>query len=87
VSVVIYRRRPADGAIEVVGRIAVLEPGQPAVVLPSDDRAARSLESLVAGGVPGHDGRRLYLSDGPAFLVALPDAIRGSRLWAEREPG
>ena len=85
-SVAICRRRPKDGEIEVLGRVVVLAQGTPAVIMGRDERAASSLETLLSPGITGPDGRRLFLADGSAFLAALPDALRGSRLWAEREP-
>lgn len=82
----IRRRRPEDGGIEVLGRVVAAEAkgGGPARVEPADDEAGALIAALLAPGVVGPDGRRLVLADGLAFVAALPDAIRGSRFWAER---
>lgn len=79
----IRERRPEDGAIEPLGRVFVPKPGGPAVAAPVDPRFEVYLASLVAPGIIGPGGRRLFLADGEAFVAALPEAMRGSRLWAE----
>jgi hypothetical protein len=87
--VAILERRPEDGAVEPLARVFVPTAGGPAIAVAADEHYATYVEGLLASGVIGPAGRRLFLSDGEAFLEALPDAMRGSRLWAEtlREGG
>ncbi len=84
--VVILERRPEDGAIELLARVFVPEPGAAAIAVAADPQFVAYVASLVAPGVTGPGGRRLFLGDGEAFVAALPDAMRGSRLWAEPVP-
>jgi len=81
--VAILERRPEDGAVEPLARVFVPEPGGPAIAVASHPQFDAYVASLVSGGVVGPDGHRLFLADGEAFVAALPDAMRGSRLWAE----
>ena len=82
----IRSRRPEDGSIELIGSVSVPEAGGPAVAVGVDTKAQAYLEHLLVAGVPGADGQMLSGADGERFVAALPDALRGSRLWAIRVP-
>ena len=82
-SAVILERRPEDGGIDVLARVAAAGPGMGAVALATDARYQGYVDTLLGNGITGPDGTRLFLRDGDAFVNALPDAMRGSRLWAE----
>jgi hypothetical protein len=77
------RRRPEDGEIERLARVYVRSSGEPASfeVLVPDLR--EGLERLIADGATDDLGRYVQLSDGEAFLAALPDFYHSSRFWAE----
>lgn len=85
-AVAILARRPEDGAEEVIGQVSVPSGGGAAVAVGVDAESQAYLDSLLARGVQAADGRMLHLEDGEAFVRALPQAIRGSRLWATRIP-
>lgn len=85
-AVEIRSRRPEDGAEEVIGQVSVPSGGGAAIVVGVDAESQAYLDSLLARGVQAADGRMLHLQDGAPFVRALPQAMRGSRLWATRIP-
>ena len=85
--VVELRRRVADtAAVEAIARVFVPVPGGPAVIEPVDPSELPVLDVILGDGVPDERGATLWPQDGEAYVLALPGALRGSRLWAERVP-
>jgi hypothetical protein len=80
----VLRRHPESGEVEVVARV-VADPGQPAVIEAADPAFREMVELLLEPGISGPGGRTLRLEDGESFVAALPEELRGSRLWAELE--
>ena len=79
----VLRRHPESGEVEVVGRVVAGVPGQRAVIEAGDPAFKEMIELLLEPGISGRGGRTLHLEDGEAFVAALPEELRGSRLWAE----
>jgi hypothetical protein len=85
VIVVDLKRRLADTAeVESLARISVPVPGGPAVVEAINAADLPAVEILLGDGVPDERGQTLRPEDGEAYVLALLEAFRGSRLWAER---
>jgi hypothetical protein len=82
-AVELRRRRPDTAETETIARFTVPDPGGPAVMAPSqpDDRAG--IEAILAQGVADARGALVSPDDGEAYLAALVETFRGSRLWAE----
>ena len=57
--------------------------GKPAVIEADDPVMLGVVELLLEPGITGPAGEDLLLDDGEAFVAALPEALRGSRFWAE----
>jgi hypothetical protein len=79
----VLRRHPESGEVEVIGRVVAGDTGRPAVIEAGDPAFREMIELLLEAGISGPDGRTLRLDDGEAFVAALPEELRGSRLWAE----
>lgn len=83
----ILRRRAEDGSIELLARVCVATPGQPAtyeVVQPEfHEGITRMLREEV---VDEKTGTLLSLADSGRFLNALLALYRGSRFWAAEAP-
>ncbi len=78
------RRRPEDASVETLARIYAPDPDGPAVIEPVDPADREWVEFILSSaGVTGSRGRSLSLADGEAYVRALPQSFRGSRLWAE----
>ena len=78
------RNRLPSGDVETLARIYVSEPGGPARIEPTSAANLPMIESILdRGGVVDRLGRPLRPADGAAYLRALPQSFRGSRLWAE----
>ncbi len=87
-TVVEIRRRAADGEIEVIARVSVPVAGGAAVIEPLGAGDLDSVMSMLSHvGVVDRRGAELQLSDGELYLHALPQSLRGSRLWAEEVSG
>jgi hypothetical protein len=81
-TVEIKRRNPQTAEVETLARVWVAEPGGPATFEAADPAHAEGIAALLDTGVPGPGGTVLRPADGAAFVAALPQGLRGSRLWA-----
>jgi len=82
----ICRRHPVSADVEVLARVWVPVEGGPASFEAVPPARPEGIAELLDTGVPGPDGTVLRLADGAAFVAALPQGLRGSRLWAEARP-
>lgn len=81
--VVEIRRRGTDGETEVLARVSVPVMGGAAVIEPVGAADLDSITSMLSHvGVVDRRGSELQLSDGAAYLHALTQSLRGSRLFA-----
>jgi hypothetical protein len=78
----LYVRRDSDGRPELVARIRAPDDGGPAVVEAIPPGTRSGVEALLSIGTPGPGGTTLHLRDGEAFVRALPQGFRGSRVYA-----
>ena len=85
--IVELRRRRPDAEVERLARVYVIESGGPAYLEVYDPENQEGIETLIADGATGLDGRWRELADGEAFLAALPVFYRGSRFWAQELEG
>ena len=82
-AAILYRRRPDDAQREAVARVSADGRSARVLVEPLGGRGAEAILELLGEGIPGPDDEVLTLDDGDAFVEALPEAFRGTRLWAE----
>ena len=75
---------PDTAEVETLARVSVPVDGDPAVVVATDLGNLPAIEILLGDGVPDARGHTLWPESGEAYALALLDAFRGSRLWAER---
>jgi hypothetical protein len=83
-AVELRRRRPDTAEVETLARFSVPERGGPAVMEPVPPGDQAGIEAILENGVLDGLGRRVDPADGDAYLRALLETFRGSRLWAER---
>jgi hypothetical protein len=84
IVVELRRRRPDTAETETIARFTVTEPGGPAVMEPASPEDRLGVEAIVGEAVADARGRLVDPGDGEAYLRALLETFRGSRLWAER---
>ena len=82
-TVVEICRRAADGEIEVIARVSVPVAGCVGIEPLGAGDLDLVMSMLQHVGVVDRRGAELQLSDGERYLHALPQSLRGSRLWAE----
>jgi hypothetical protein len=82
------RQREADGEVVTLARVYTRESDGAAMIEPTDKANLTMIESILArAGIVDRIGRPIPRSDGEAYLRALPQSLRGSRLWAEEVSG
>ena len=85
-TVALMRRRPDTAETETIARFSVADPGGPAVMEPVPPHDRAGIDAILSGGVADARGALVDPADGEAYLAALLETFRGSRLWAERVP-
>jgi len=84
IVVELRRRHPDTAEVETLARVSVPVPDGPAVVEAVEPGNLPAIEILLGDGVPDARGHTLLPEAGEAYALAMLDAFRGSRLWAER---
>lgn len=83
----ILARRPEDGSIELLARVSVAAPGQPATLEVIEPRVRDGITRMLDEDVfDEKTGKRLSLADSGRFLNALLRLYRSSRFWAAEAP-
>lgn len=71
-------------SVETLARISVREPRGPAVVEPTTHANHEMVDDILARAeVVDRRGAPIPRNAGETYIRALPQSLRGSRLWAE----